>query len=178
PLLFIFLVTLIVLGFCEMADWFLLHPSSKVLEAREFVPSPFLQAKKMRRRFMIADTIVLAVGSFGDSKKAQQAVEDLHRAGFREDQIAVICKKTESLTDEIKAVLTGLGFSRQEAGYYQEASNAGRTLVVVEAENRYRAAQLILERNGSCNPYFEEGQLEDQGPHLVGYPFTWSSERN
>jgi hypothetical protein len=148
------------------------------LQAREFRAFAFSSGQKDEEKVMIADTIALAIGSFADSKKAQQAVEDLHRAGFGEDQIAVICKKTESLTDEIKAVLTGLGFSRQEAGYYQEASNAGRTLVVVEAENRYRAAQLILERNGSCNPYFEEGQLEDQGPHLVGYPFTWSSERN
>jgi hypothetical protein len=104
-------------------------------------------------------------------------VEDLGRAGFREGQVAVICKKTESLTDEILAVLTGLGFSHTEAGYYQKASDAGQTLVVVEAENRYRAAQLILERNGSSNPYFEE-RPEDEGPRLVGYPFTCDSERN
>jgi len=75
------------------------------------------------------------------------------------DQIAVICKKTESLTDEIFAVLTGLGFSNTEARYYQKASDAGQTLVVVEAENRYRAAQLILERNGS-----QHGTTEDEGP--------------
>jgi hypothetical protein len=34
---------------------------------------------------MIADTIALAIGSFADSKRAQQAVEDLYRAGFREE---------------------------------------------------------------------------------------------
>jgi hypothetical protein len=127
---------------------------------------------------MKTDTITLAVGCFADSTRAQKAVEDLHRGGFREDQVAVICKKTESLTDEILAVLTGLGFSNAEAGYYQKASDAGHTLVVVEAQNRYRAAQLILERNGSSNPYFEEDLAEDEGPRLVGYPLTWDSERN
>jgi hypothetical protein len=127
---------------------------------------------------MNTDTITLAVGSFADSTRAEQAVDDLRRAGFREDQVAVICQKTESLTDEILAVLTGLGFSHTEAGYYQKASDAGQTLVVVEAQNRYRAAQLILERNGSSNPYSEESQPEDEGPRLVGYPFTWDSERN
>jgi hypothetical protein len=127
---------------------------------------------------MKADTITLAVGSFANTSRAQKAVEDLRRDGFREDQVAVICKKTESLTGEILAVLTGLGFSNAEARYYQKASDAGQTLVVVEAQSRYRAAQLILERNGSSDPYFEESQPEDEGPHLVGYPFTWDSERN
>jgi len=127
---------------------------------------------------MITDTITLAVGSFTDSNRAQRAVEDLRRAGFREDQVAVIGKKTDSLTDEVLAVLTGLGFSNMEARYYQKASDAGQTLVIVEAQNRYRAAQLILERNGSRNAYIDEGSAEDEGPRLVGYPFSWDSERN
>jgi hypothetical protein len=138
----------------------------------------FSSVQENEEKVMIADTITLAIGSFDSSKKVQLAVEDLRRAGFREGQIAVIREQSESLTDENLAVLTGLGFSHQEAVCYQKATNAGRTLVVVEANNRYRVAQLILERNGSSNPFFEEGQLKDQGPNLVGYPFTWNSERN
>src|SRR5262245_46223940 len=126
---------------------------------------------------MNTDTLTLAAGSFSEGAQAQRAVDDLRRAGFREDQVAVICKKTESLADEILAVLTGLGFSNMEARYYQRASNAGRTLVVVEAQNRYRAAQVILERNGSRNPYSEENN-PDEGPRLVGYPFNRDCERN
>jgi hypothetical protein len=63
---------------------------------------------------MNTDTITLAVGSFADRARAQQAVDGLRRAGFREDQVAVICKKTQSLTDEIFAILSGIGLSHAD----------------------------------------------------------------
>jgi hypothetical protein len=147
-------------------------------EVQEPCAFAILPGKKVRGCVMNTDTITLAVGSFADRARAQQAVDGLRRAGFREDQVAVICKKTQSLTDEIFAILSGIGLSHAEAGYYQKASDAGQTLVVVEAQGRYRAAQLILERNGSRNPYSDEGHPQDEGPRLVGYPFSWDSERN
>ena len=80
---------------------------------------------------------------------------------------------------EVLAVLVGLGLSHPEAGFYQDACDAGGTLVVVEAEDRYRAAQLILERNGSCDPYSDgEGGPEDAGPLLVGMPLPLNPDRN
>ena len=110
---------------------------------------------------MIAKTTTFAVGSFTDSTRAKEAMNGLFRAGFRQDQIALVSRKSGTFPDVI-----------------QEASDAGETLVVVEAENRCRAAELILERNGSTNPYFDECHLEDEGPRLVGYPFSWEAERN
>ena len=128
---------------------------------------------------MNADTVTLAVGTFKSSKLAENAVSDLRRAGFRDDQIAVVSQEEDSLTGEVLAVLVGLGLSHPEAGFYQDACDAGRTLVVVEAENRYRAAQLVLERNGSFDPYSDgEGDPEDAGPLLVGMPLHLNSNCN
>jgi hypothetical protein len=116
---------------------------------------------------MNVDTVILAVGTFKRSRQAKDAVSDLRRAGFRDDQIAVVSPEEYSLTSEVWAVLVGLGMSHPEAAFYQDTCDAGRTLVVVEAEDRYRAAQLILERNGSFDPYSHERHLEDAGPLLV-----------
>jgi hypothetical protein len=127
---------------------------------------------------MNADTVTLAVGAFKSARQAQNAVTDLCRAGFRNDQIAVVSQEEDGLTGEVLAVLVGLGLSHQEAGFYQNSCDAGRTLVVVEAEDRYRAAQLILERNGSCDPCSDERLPEDAGPLLVGMPLPWNPDRN
>jgi hypothetical protein len=128
---------------------------------------------------MNVDTVTLAVGTFKRSRQAEDAVNDLRRAGFRDDQIAVVSQEEDSLTGEVLAVLVGLGLSHPEAGFYQVACDAGRTLVVVEAEDRYRAAQLILERNGSFDPYSDrEGGPEDAGPLLVGMPLHLNPDRN
>ncbi|MFL5244950.1 MAG: hypothetical protein ACJ8FY_22845 [Gemmataceae bacterium] len=127
---------------------------------------------------MNMDTVTLAVGTFESAWQAEHAVADLRRAGFRQDQIAVISEDEESLAGEVMAVLVGLGLSHPEAGLYQGAADAGRTLVVVEAENRYRAAQLILERNGSSDPYSHESRPQDAGPVLVGMPLPCDPQCN
>jgi hypothetical protein len=114
------------------------------------------------------DTVTLVVGAFYSDLETDQVLNELGRAGFRDDQIAVIGKK-KSLKEEVLAILVGLGLSRHEATHYQHAHESGRTLVVVEAEGRYRAAQLILDRNGYITPY-AEANLPDAGPVLVGMP--------
>ena len=116
---------------------------------------------------MNADTITLAVGAFRDPNQAQGAAEELRQAGFRDNQIGLIERQEKTLAGEIRAVLTGLGLSNPEAGYYQNACDAGHILVVVEAEGRFREAQDILERNGSGDAYGGEVWPEDEGPHLV-----------
>lgn len=112
------------------------------------------------------DTVTLAVGTFYSDLETDQVLNELSRAGFRDDQIAVIGKK-KSLKEGVLAILVGLGLSRHEATHYQHAHESGRTLVVVEAEGRYRAAQLILERNGRITSYAEVN-FPDAGPVLVG----------
>jgi hypothetical protein len=121
---------------------------------------------------MNANPVTLIASAFQTSDRARAAVEELGRAGFRDDQIAVISRKEQGLAGEILAVLIGLGLSHPEATYYQEASACGQTLVIVEAEGRYRAAQRILERNGSINSYSAAKHPQDAGPLLVGWPYS------
>ena len=127
---------------------------------------------------MKTDTLNLVVAAFQDGYQARSATEDLRRSGFRENQIAVIAEQEGRLTDEVMAVLVGMGLSHSQAAYCQEASAAGQTLVVVDAGERRRVAQLVIERNGSQPTTPSDSYLEDEGPHLVGWPFSFASERN
>jgi RNA polymerase sigma factor (sigma-70 family) len=137
----------------------------------------FLMAKNAKGAEMKTDTMNFVVGSFPDGYQARSATEDLLRSGFREDHFAVIAAEQEGrLTDEVLAVLEGMGLSHSQTAYCQEASAAGQTLVVVKALARSRAAQLVLQRNGSPRAYFAKPYLEDAGPHLVGWPFSSDKE--
>jgi hypothetical protein len=127
---------------------------------------------------MKTDLVSVLVAAFQDGYQARSAIEDLRRSGFREDQIAVIAEQDGSLTDEVMAVLIGMGLSHSQAAFCQEASSAGHTLVVVEPGDRRCAAQLVLERNGSRLKNLGDSYLEDEGPRLVGWPFCFDSERN
>jgi hypothetical protein len=124
-----------------------------------------------------SDTIAIVVGSFENEFQAQQAVKALQRAGFRDDQMS-FASKQRTVPAEILDMLLGLGLSKSEADHHGSALNSGRTLVIVDAESRYRAAQLILERNGSRVPWEQEVIPEDAGPLLVGMPLRISPERN
>jgi hypothetical protein len=105
-----------------------------------------------------------------DSWQAQNAVDELQRAGFREDQIAVVAQEEDGAGDGIQETLLALGLSQKEAAYFCDEFRAGRTLVVVEAERRDRLAQTILRRYRSHN--------DDQGPHLVALSDYLDVKRN
>jgi hypothetical protein len=48
----------------------------------------------------------------------------------------------------------------------------------VMVSNRYRAAQLVLKRNGLYDPYSDERHPEDAGPLLIGMPLALNPGRN
>jgi hypothetical protein len=105
-----------------------------------------------------------------DSWQAQNAVDELQRAGFREDQIAVVAQEEDRAGDGIQETLFALGLSQKEAAYFCDKFTAGRTLVVVEAERRDRLAQTILRRYRSHSVDLITAQKvfdDDQGPHLI-----------
>ena len=147
-----------------------------------------------------------AVGVFADRNQAQQAVAELRRAGFREDQIGVAGRDGDSISGTgdnnyaaegaatgaaagagvgalwgmgivagllpaigpaiaggtLAAILTsavagaavagltgamvGLGIPEDEAEYYEGEFRAGRTVVTVNAGNKYDQAAAILQR--------------------------------
>jgi hypothetical protein len=157
------------------------------------------------------------VGVFHDREAARKAVEELRRAGFREDQIGVVSRDvaattmtgeaygsgTSSAWEEgaatgaaagagvgalwalgiaagvlpplgpviaggllasvlasaaggaavagVVGALIGLGIPEEEAKYYDNEFQSGRTLVTVQAPGRYEEADEILRRHGATN---------------------------
>ncbi|WP_165228550.1 YsnF/AvaK domain-containing protein [Aquisphaera insulae] len=151
------------------------------------------------------------VGVFEDRRHADQAVADLKKAGFRDDQIGVAMRQTEGTTASgktgdtyaeeggVAGLLTGLGLGalaglgvlsgvipvvgpaiaagtlgvmisnaaagaavaglagaligygipEDEAKYYHEEFEAGRTIVTVTADGRRDEAHAILNRHGA-----------------------------
>src|SRR5436305_12840675 len=99
---------------------------------------------------MYADTVTVVVGACEDRWQAKDAVDELRRAGFREQQIALATRDEEDVAPAgVSKALQALGLSQEESEFYRDELEAGRTLVTVEAEGRERAAQRILERHRS-----------------------------
>src|SRR3989440_10636703 len=98
-------------------------------------------------------SIVAAV--FQDESQAQQAMADLQHAGFTDDQIRYsVHKGGAGILDS----LLGLGFSQEEAEYYNSEFLAGRTIVTVKDDARQQEAAAILQRNGAYDASRRMGQ--------------------
>ena len=106
------------------------------------------------------------VGVFTEPGLADRAIEELERAGFRDDQISLSRHEDTdsdvSLIGRITSLLSGLkgsdrsivkrlvsmGVPEEEARYYQGELELGRTIVTVEAGDRREDALEILRSNG------------------------------
>jgi uncharacterized protein (TIGR02271 family) len=85
-------------------------------------------------------------GIFADEQHAQQAMSDLQEAGFSNKQIQYSPHKSgASILDS----LTDMGFGQDEATYYNNEYQQGRTIVTVKDEARQQQAATILQRNGA-----------------------------
>ncbi|MFL5242909.1 MAG: hypothetical protein ACJ8FY_12440 [Gemmataceae bacterium] len=132
---------------------------------------------------MYADTVTVVVGACEDRWQAQDAVDELRRAGFREQQIALATRDQEDVAPAgVSKALQALGLSQEESEFYRDELEAGRTLVTVEAEGRERAAQRILERHRSHIANLRSTQgfcfLDDEGPRLVGMAHSGNCNQN
>jgi uncharacterized protein (TIGR02271 family) len=102
------------------------------------------------------------VGVFDNRAQAEQAVGELFRAGFSNDQIRFSGHGPASggILDTLKSLFTGQGNGRayddlvgmgvpsDDASYYQREYEAGRSIVVVLAAARMQEATDILARYG------------------------------
>ena len=106
------------------------------------------------------------VGVFTEPGLADRAIDELERAGFRDDQISLsrhedtdsgvgIIGRITSLLSELKGSdrsivkrLVSMGVPEEEARYYQGELELGRTIVTVEAGDRREDALEILRSNG------------------------------
>jgi len=107
------------------------------------------------RTFVTTTNRPLAVALFQEEAQAKQAMKDLLRAGFTDDQIRYSVHKGGT---GILDALMGLGLTEQEANYYNREFEAGRTIVTVNTPDRQQEAYDILSRNGGYNANAGYGQ--------------------
>ena len=115
------------------------------------------------------------VGVFTEPGLADRAIEELERAGFRDDQISLsrhedtdrnvgIVGRITSLLSELKGSdrsivkrLVSMGVPEEEARYYQSELELGRSIVTVEAGDRREDALEILRSNGGYDATTRRG---------------------
>ncbi len=121
----------------------------------------------------------MVVGIFEDQAKAEQAVHELHQAGFRDDQISYSGHGASSsgILASLKSFFTGeettngnitddlvrIGMSEEDARYYQREYEAGRSIVAVTDGSSLQEATTILARNGAYGAKRPSAQATDYG---------------
>jgi uncharacterized protein (TIGR02271 family) len=104
------------------------------------------------------------VGLFQSEMEAQQAMNDLQRAGFSNDQIRYSVRRGGT---GIRDQLLGLGLTEQEANYYNQEFEAGRTVVFVNAPGRQQEAFDILHHNGGYDASMGVTQTSGTGNEIT-----------
>ena len=109
------------------------------------------------------DRSSMVVALFTDENQAQQAVDALMQAGFSSDQISFAGHGTpRGMLAGLKSLFTGeamstggayddlvnRGMSEQDAQYYQQEYEAGRSVVAVSGDSRLEEASTILSTYG------------------------------
>ena len=118
----------------------------------------------------------LVVGIFRDRALANQAIDELGRAGFRDDQVRLAAQTAPAggLLDHLASALSGhettggelpeelvsKGVPQDEADYYQHEADAGRAVVLVESYGHQQEARDILHRYGAYNASTHSNQEE------------------
>lgn len=105
------------------------------------------------------------VGVFDERAMAERAVDQLQQAGFSDDQISFSAHSTStggifsglknlftgqgSDTDNVVDDLTGMGMPEEDAQYYHQQYESGRSIVAVTGGSRMEEAASILARYGA-----------------------------
>jgi uncharacterized protein (TIGR02271 family) len=120
--------------------------------------------------------IVAAV--FRDRALAQQAIDELRHAGFRDDQIRLLGQGTSTggfvdtimskfsgqanTTDHLYDDLVAQGMPEEQAHYYQREAEAGRAIVMVQSYGHQQEAKDILHHYGAYDASTGPGQIVDE----------------
>jgi uncharacterized protein (TIGR02271 family) len=106
----------------------------------------------------------VVIGVFGDNSVAENAIRELHHAGFRDDQIRFtgqegapgllerLVHRTpehEASSGNFASELEALGVPQEEANYYQQQYEQGRAVVAVQSYGHQQEAKDILYRFGA-----------------------------
>ena len=111
---------------------------------------------------MTTNARAMVVGIFTDDAQAQQAMDALQQAGFKNSQIRYSVRKggagiTDSLED--------LGLPEEEATFYNSEFEVGHTVVTVNTNDRQQDAYNILSRYGAYD-------FNSRSAQAVGYSST------
>lgn len=119
------------------------------------------------------------VGVFRDRALAEQTVQELLHAGFREDQIQFFDSSSGAggILSAIKNTFTGqendkadndafntmlhLGVPKEEAQYYQAELDAGRSIIAIESYGHENEASNILYRHGSYDALTQPDRMKN-----------------
>ena len=120
----------------------------------------------------------MVVGIFRDRTLAEQAIDELRHAGFRDDQIRLAgqAAPTGGLLDHLASALSGheatgrklpdelvsKGVPQDEADYYQHELDTGRAVVLVESYGHQQQARAILHRYGAYDARTHSPQAESE----------------
>jgi len=119
----------------------------------------------------------IVVGVFRDRALAQQAINELRHAGFRDDQIRLMGQEAAGgLLETLKSKFSGqdtadghlyddlisLGLPEEEAHYYQRESEAGYAIVIVQSYGHQQEAGNILHQHGAYNASTGLGQIVNE----------------
>jgi hypothetical protein len=101
----------------------------------------------------------VAVGSFEQPANAQQAAQALGELGISEPAVGLLPPGATSSND-LHDMLVEKGVPEGEARFYTQESDAGRTVLIVEATDNYAAARNVLLHHGARD-------VQSQGAELV-----------
>jgi uncharacterized protein (TIGR02271 family) len=114
----------------------------------------------------------LIVGVFRDHTLAERAIDELQHAGLRSDEIwsagqgggllSFLKSRTAGGEDgTLHDRLIAEGLPEEDAQYYQNELDAGRSLVVVQSYGHQQEARTILDRFGAYNARSNPSRLKD-----------------
>jgi len=103
------------------------------------------------------------IAVFADRDQANQAIDNLRRAGYSYDQIRLVQRGTNSFIEDLKSLFTAqttattnsaddwmrIGVPEQDAHHYQSELDAGRSIVLIKAATSPEQALSILRQSGA-----------------------------
>ena len=101
------------------------------------------------------------IAVFAGLDQANQAIDNLRRAGFSYDQIRLVDNRTNSFIEDLKSLFKGhttaatnsaddwmrIGVPEQDAHNYQSEIDAGRSIVLIRAVGNAEQALSILRQS-------------------------------
>ena len=110
------------------------------------------------------------VGVFEVQAQAEQARNELHSAGFSDDQIHLVVHRAPGTGEEIisdeKRIEAGESRTDEAPGIFTGQPDVTRTVVTVQAEGREQEALGILLRHGANNADIPEALQAELAPIL------------